>query len=159
MVGTAAAQNTLYSFVRNKMIENHELSLSAERNYDPCGSEQLMLLASVTAPNKEFDCYYDEYFLYHCKVNEKGEYTCVLGNKNNSLFRSLKLSLASGDLVTARSKGANVSASTEGRWNGYYFPASDGILNGPSCWVANKGHSEWYQYSFDTVVNIVEVQT
>jgi hypothetical protein len=128
-------------------------------NDGPCSFKELRRLASLNPPNKEFDCVASSSLTWHCTGNGKDSYECQGGNRHISLFASQPLSLATGNLVTARSKGAVVSASTEGAWNGYYFPASAGILNGPSCWVANKGHSEWYQYSFDTVVDIVEVQT
>ena len=69
------------------------------------------------------------------------------------------LSLFSGDTVTARSKGAVVSVSSYGTNGNYSWPASEGILNGPSCWSADSYESGWYQYTFNTTVTLLEVQT
>ena len=74
---------------------------------------------------------------WHCKADGKGGYEyCIGGNKHIAPFNPQPVALVSGDLVTARSKGAVVSASSEGRWNGYYFPASNGTLEGSCCWIA-----------------------
>ena len=157
MVGTVAAQNSLFSFARNKMMENHDISLNMMDDFT-CSTADLKKLASGKRIGEEFDCIKKVMgvsITWHCIVTADRPY-CQ--NSNEHLAPYL-VALVSGNLVTARSKGAVVSASTEGAWNGYSFPASDGNLGGPSCWVANLGHSEWYQYLFNTTVSIVEVQT
>jgi hypothetical protein len=75
MVGTAAAQNRLFSFARNKMMENHEVSLD----------------------------FWDD----------------SLMGLTDHIPTSNLATLASVNLVTARSKGAVISASSETKW---YYP-------------------------------------
>jgi hypothetical protein len=58
--------------------------------------------------------------------------------------------------VSARTKGASVSSSSF--WGG--FPVENGAINGPSCWGgATYTFDQWFQYTFNTVVPVVEVQT
>ena len=161
MVGTAAAQNSLFSFARNKMMENHDVSLNLWDD-EFCNKEELKKLASNKQPGEEFDCIPKEegYLPWHCKADGKGGYEyCVGGNKHLALFSPQPVALVSGDLVTARSKGAVVDASSEGDIGGYYSPIRNGVLEGNSAWAPRNGKSEWYQYSFKTPVSIVEVQT
>ena len=153
MVGTAAAQNRLFSFARNKMMENHEVSLDMWD--DPsCSTADLKNLAAGKRPGEEFDCITKELSLtWHCLVTTDPEPYCLMGSPDHLASPNL-VALASVNLVTARSKGAVVSASTEEE-----LTSSMGILGGPSCWVGRWGKDDWYQYSFNTTVSIVEVQT
>jgi hypothetical protein len=128
-------------------------------NDGPCSFKELRRLASLNPPNKEFDCVASSSLTWHCTGNGKDEYECQGGNRHISLFSTQPLSLATDNLVTARSKGAVVSASTEGKWNEFYYPATEGYLYGPSCWLASKFRNQWFQYSFNKTVEIVEVQT
>jgi hypothetical protein len=151
MVGTAAAQNRLFSFARNKMMENHEVSLDMWD--DPsCSTADLKNLAAGKRPGEEFDCITKELSLtWHCLVTTDPEPYCLMGSPDHLASPNL-VALASVNLVTASSKGAVVSASTE-------LNASMGILGGPSCWNARRAEGDWFQYSFNTTVSIVEIQT
>jgi hypothetical protein len=153
MVGTAAAQNRLFSFARNKMMDNHEVSLNRWDDHS-CSTTDLKNLAAGKRPGEEFDCITKELSLmWHCLVTTDPEPFCLMEGRDHLASPNLNAS-ASVNLVTARSKGAVVSASTEGE-----LTDSIGILGGPSCWVGRYGIDEWYQYSFNTTVSIVEVQT
>jgi hypothetical protein len=58
--------------------------------------------------------------------------------------------------VSARTKGASVSASSIRGGNS----VENGAICGPSCWGApTYTFDQWFQYTFNTVVPVVEVQT
>ena len=41
LIGTAAAQSTLFSFARSKMTENHDLSLTQTQTHAKCSYSKL----------------------------------------------------------------------------------------------------------------------
>ena len=65
MVGTAVAQNPLFSFVRNKMIEDQELSLW-KNDKEICTSKELRRLSALYPAGSQFDCVESASFTWHC---------------------------------------------------------------------------------------------
>jgi hypothetical protein len=111
IVGTASAQNPLFSFASNKMRGNHDVSLASTAK--GCTYDELRLAASYKPSGQEFDCI-KEGFTWHCKaLKDVNGYWCQGGDKHTSLFTPKPLSLASSQIVSARSKGAVVSASSD----------------------------------------------
>ena len=63
---------------------------------------------------------------------------------------------STGTRVTARSKGASVTASAV--FGGVYNLAN-GVIDGAQCWAGAGSAGQWLQYTFTKVVPVVEVQT
>ena len=140
------------------MRGNHDVSLASTAK--GCTYDELRLAASYKPSGQEFDCI-KEGFTWHCKaLKDVNGYWCQGGGKHTSLFTPKPLSLASSQIVSARSKGAVVSASSEQTIGNQIFSASEGYIDSPSCWIAYWSSNEpYYQYSFNRTVTIVEVET
>ena len=135
IVGTASAQNPLFSFASNKMRGNHDISLASTAK--GCTYDELKQAGSFKPLGQEFDCIKEGY-TWHCKpLKDVNGYWCQGGDKHTALFTPKPLSLRSSQIVSARSKGAVVSASSEASFGSENFPASEGYIDGPSCWIGS----------------------
>ena len=162
MVGTAAAHNSLLSFVSNRMRENSDFTLIASEE-KACTYEELAKATSNTLAGIYFSCIKDDKTWTCNPTVDSDGFLCMTGNRYTgyeTYFIHNHQSLAPGKLVTARSKGAVVTVSSEASYNGENWPGSEGYLNSPRCWVGDNASPETYiQYSFDTTVTVVAVDT
>ena len=139
LVGTTLAQNALLSFVQAQNLQ------TLKQN---CSQSDIKNLASFRKPGESFSC-----------TEGDMQWECIVKTTGYSCYLDVKTSPApSGIVVTARSLGATVSASSSYGPSSYgEYSLENGKINSPLCWHGTSEYNQWYQYSFSAAVSVVEI--